>query len=226
MRRLVTVVIPICLLAMFAATMACAQRAGSGANGSGNGASQFAQFRAEHKFTFQLTQMVRKIGQIDQDPKYALKPAQAKKILGVLKPLRSKPKMTQEQAKTTLKQLKSALTIDQLNAMARIKDRPGGRPGAGASGGQGMGRPGGGGFGGPGMGGPGMGGPGMGGAGMGRPGGQGGPGGTPRMDPNAMKNFNPFYKNPKAAQGPGARGAKRTDAFFAALQAKAAKAKK
>ncbi len=210
MKRLARLVIPICLLATFATTMVCAQGMGGGTSGDN---SQFAAFRAEHKFTFQLSQMVRKIGQIDQDPKYTLKPIQAKQILAVLKPLRSKPKMTQDQAKAALKQLKAVLTIDQLNAMARIKQPQ--RMGGGAGGGQGMGRPGGGGFGGPGMGG----------QGMGRTGGAQGMGARPPMDMNAMKNFNPFYKNPKGEQGFMARGAKRTDAFFAALQAKAAKAK-
>ena len=203
MKRLATIIAPVCLLALFATTVVCAQGAGGG-NGS-----QFAQFREEHKFTFQLTQMVRKIGEIDKNPKYALKPAQAKKILSVIKPLRAKPKMTQEQAKTALKQLKAALTIDQLNAMARIKDRPGGRPGGpGGPGAPGM-RPGGG----------------AGAPGMGRPGGNGAgaQGARPRMDPNAMKNFNPFYKDPKAKPAPGVRGNQRTDVFFKSLETRAAK---
>jgi len=216
MRKLARTMVPITLLALFAAATAFAQ-----GTGGGNGGGQFAQFSNEHKFTFQLMQMVRKIGEIDRDPKYTLKPAQAKRVLGVLKPWRSKPKMTQEQAKSILKQLKTALTIDQLNAMARIKERRPGGPGGpgGGPGGPGMGRPGGGGFGGGGMGAGG----GFGGPGMGRPGGTGGQGNRPRMDLGSRKNFNPFYKNPKPEQGFGARGAKRTDDFFAALQAKAGK---
>jgi len=189
--------LPICLLALFAATTVFAQGMGGG-NGAGGG--QFAQFQAEHKFTFQLMQMTRKIGQIDKDPKYTLTPKQAKQILKVLKPLRKQPKMTQDQAKTALKQLKAILTIDQLNAMARIKQPQ--RMGGGSQG-MGGGRPGGGGFGGAG----------------------GGQGNRPR-DPNAMKNFNPYYKDPKGGQGFMAQRAKRMDDMFAALQAKAAKAKK
>lgn len=206
MRRIALAMTTVFVLGVLAITMVSAQ--GMGGNGSG----PMAQFRNEHKFTFQLMQMVRKIGEIDQNPKYALKPAQAKKILGVLKPLRSKPTLTQDQAKTAIKKVQAVLTVDQLNAMARIKERPRGF-GGGPGGGQGMGRPGGGGFGGPGMGAPG-----------GRPGGQGN---RPRMDASRMKNFNPFYKNPKApAQGFAARGAKRMDTFFADLQKKAGKGKK
>lgn len=83
--------------------------------------SQFDQFRERHKYTFQLMSMVRNISEIDKDPKYTLTQAQAKQVLAVLEPLRSKPKLTQDQAKETLKALKKVFTVNQLNAMARIK---------------------------------------------------------------------------------------------------------
>lgn len=174
------------------------------------GSSQAAQMREKYKYTFQLTSMVRHIGDIDKDPKYKLTPAQAKKVLAVLQPLRSKPKMTQDQAKAALKALKPIFTMTQLNAMARIPASPGGRR---QGGGMGMGGPGGGRPGGPG-----------GAPGGNRPGGPGGSGGTagrPGFDPNAMKDFNPFYA--KAAPGDqfGARNAKRWNAFFTGLQARA-----
>ena len=87
------------------------------------GQGQSNAFREKHKYTFQLMQMVRHIGEIEKDRKYALTPGQASKVLAVLKPLRSKPKLTQDQAKQALKELKKALTANQLNAMARIKPR-------------------------------------------------------------------------------------------------------
>jgi len=183
--------------------------AGSYAQQPGGG-NPFAQMREKYKYTFQLTSMVRHIGDIDKDPKYKLTPAQAKKVLGVLQPLRSKPKMTQDQAKAALKALKPIFTVAQLNAMARIPASAGGRR---QGGGMGMGGPGG-----PGGGRPG----GPGGApGGNRPGGPGGAAGRPAFDPNAMKDFNPFYA--KAAPGDqfGARNAKRWDALFTGLQARA-----
>lgn len=159
---------------------------------SGQGSAAFSQMREKYKYTFQLMSMVRHIGEIDKDSKYTLTAAQAKKVLAVLQPLRSKSKLTQDQAKDVLKQLKPIFTVNQLNAMARIKDpQPGTRPPtAGRT--QGQGRPGG-----------------------------GTPGVRPRFDPNAMKDFNPFYSNPKATDEISKRRAKRWNDFFTALQKKA-----
>jgi hypothetical protein len=191
-------IVALAVFAMLVATTAYAQ--GPAAGGSG----QFAQFREEHKFTFQLMQMVRHIGDIDRDPKHALTPAQAKKVLAVLRPLRSKSKLTQDQAKQALKSLKVIFTVDQLNAMAKIKapQRFGGgqRPGGGPPGG------------------------------FGRPsGGPGGPGGNrpagPRMDPARMKDFNPFYTNVDKSDPHSVSSAKRWDDFFSKLDAKAKQTK-
>lgn len=157
----------------------------------------FAQFREEHKFTFQLMQMVRHIGIINDDPKHTLTPAQAKQVLAVLNPLKAKPKLTQDQAKQALKDLKKIFTVDQLNAMAKIK-MPMRRPGMGGPGGPG--------------------GPG----GMGRPGGMGN---RPPMDPNAMKNFNPFYAKINKADPRSADRAKRMAGLFSGLESKAKQTK-
>jgi len=144
-----------------------------------------AGFREKYKYTFQLMQMVRHIGEMEKDKKYALTPAQAKKVLAVLKPLRSKPKLTQDQAKQALKDLKSALTAEQLNAMARMRTRF--RPGP-----------------------PGGAGP--------RAGGQ-----QPqrRWDPNAMKDFNPFYSKAKVDDPRAKERQKRWNEFFSKLEQKA-----
>lgn len=168
---------------VFVATACFAQQRGGG---------QFGQMREKYKYTFQLMTMVRHIGDIDKDRKYALSPVQAKRVLGVLQPLRSKPKLSQDQAKQALKSLKPVFTVNQLNAMARIKPRPQGQRGMG------QGRQGGGGPGGPG----------------------GNRAGRQRMDPNAMKDFNPFYAKAPAG-GFGARGAKRFNDLFTTLQKRA-----
>lgn len=179
----------------------------------------FRKWREQHKYTFQLTSTLRAVDQgLDQNPKTKLTAAQAKKILAVLQPLRNKSKMTQDEAKDALKKIKAALTVDQLNALARYEqERRNRRGGPGGFGGGGMGmRPGG-------PGGPG--GPGAPGAPGARPGGPGGPGGGPgqfRMpDPAQMKDFNPFKPNPQA--GPfGQRGAEYWKTFFTKLQQRAA----
>jgi hypothetical protein len=133
---------------------------------------------------------------------------QAQTILSVLEAWKSKPVMTEAQAKSVNAQLTKGLTPAQLKVIASARrpgvpggGRRGGGPGMGGPGmgGPGMGGPGGappkgmfGGRGGPGGGGPGMGGPGggaMGGGGrMGGPGG-GGPGG---MTIPAPRDFNPL----------------------------------
>jgi len=178
------------LLTISAASAAFAQAPGAGGN------PQFAQFREQHKFTFQLMQMVRHIGIIDRDPKYALTSAQAKKVVAVLKPLRTKPKLTEDQARDTLKSLKPIFTVKQLNGMAKIKAPPrrfsGQRPGGG----------------------------------FGRPGGQGGPGGNRppgmrRFDPARMKDFNPFYSKVSKSDPMSADRAKMWNDFFSRLDAKA-----
>lgn len=102
----------------------------------GQGGGQSSAFREEHKYTFQLMQTVRHIGDIDKDPKYTLSPAQAKQVLAVMKPIRAKSKLTQDQAKQALKDLKKIFTVKQLNAMAKIK-APARRMGSGGPGGPG-----------------------------------------------------------------------------------------
>jgi hypothetical protein len=179
--------------------------------GQGPNAGAMKAFQDKYKYTFQLTRFVGNIREIDQDKKYTLTADQATKVLAILKPLRGKPKMTQDQAKKTLTSLKKILTTKQLNAMARVKPRFGGggqRPGGGGGNGN---RP-----------------PGGGGNGNRPPGGGppgGGGGGQHRFDPNAMKDFNPFYTNPKATDEFAKRGAKRWDEFFSALEKKAKGAK-
>ena len=112
MKRTTPVLIAL-ILAIIFTTTALAQQPG------GNQSS----FRDKYKYTFQLMQMVTHIGEIDKDKKYTLKPAQAKAVLAVLKPLRTQPKLTQDQAKAVLIKLKKPLTAAQLNAMARIKPK-------------------------------------------------------------------------------------------------------
>jgi hypothetical protein len=178
---------------------------------------EMRKWREAHKYTFQLTSTLRALEEIDKDPKTKLTPAQAKKILAVLQPYRNKPKMTQDDAKNALKGIKAALTVDQLNAIARIEAERRNRRG---------------GFGGPGGGGMGMrpGGPGMppGGAPGARPGGAPGAGGRPgapggnfRMpDFSQMKDFNPF--KPDTSTPFGQRAAQRWNEFFKGLQQRAA----
>lgn len=167
---------------------------------------EFRKWREAHRYTFQLTSTLWGLEVLDRDAKTKLTPAQAKKILAVLQPLRNKPKMTQDEAKNALKQIKAVLTVNQLNALARYEADRRNRRGGPGGGGMGM-RPGS------------MGGPG--GAPGARP---GGPGGARPQMPNLsqMKDFNPFKPSPQ--MGPfGQRAAEYWDSFFKGLQQRASR---
>lgn len=181
MKRTLTILIALILAVIFA-TSALAQQQGAG---------QANSFRDKYKYTFQLMQMVTHIQEIDKGKKYTLTSAQAKATLAVLKPLRTQPKLTQDQAKTVLVKLKKPLTAAQLNAMARIKPkvqqhRPNGGPG-----------------------------------GQGGTPRQGGQQGQRHFDPNAMKDFNPFYTKVDPKDTRAVERSKRWNEFFATLEKKA-----
>lgn len=195
MVRLVRALVLSAIFAVGACSLSFAQAPGpQRPNGAGFGA-----MREQSKYTFQLMRMVRHIEAIDKNKKYTLTPAQAKQVLAVMNPIRSKPKLTQDQAKAALKKLKAIFTVDQLNAMAAIKDPP---RRMGPGGGPGGPRPG---------------------------GGPGGPPPGAQMrppDPNTMKDFNPFYSKAKPSFPGQADRKKRTDEFFKGLATKAKSAGK
>jgi hypothetical protein len=201
---------------------AAAQAPGGGPGGGPPGANMaaFQKFREQHKYTFQLTRMLRGLSELDKDAGTALTPPQAKSVLAVLKPWQTKPKMTQDDAKSVMKGVKKVLTAKQLNALSRVQDRgfgggrggPGGGPGGPGGGGPGGGGPPGGGFGGPGGGGPPGGGP---------PGGGRGGGGMRRFDPATMKNFNPLLTKADSSNPMASRRVERNKRMFAELEQRA-----
>ncbi len=153
-------------------------------------AAQWQKFREEHKYHFQLRETFLKLGELEKKGgQTALTKEQAKKLLALFQPLTKKEKLTADEAKEALRQIKAILRPDQLNALQRIQ-LPRMRPGGGAGGPSG-----------------GPGGP---------PGGQpgGGPGGAsgggPRFDPSQMRNFNPLSLVVKVdPKSPAAEWAKR-----------------
>jgi len=174
-------------MSAMAALLAVTSAIAALAQAPNQGQSQRQAFQEKYQYTFQLMRMAGHIGEIDKGKKYTLTPTQAKQVLAVLKPLRQKPKLTQDQAKQALKNLKKIFTAAQLNAMARIK--PKFQPGQTRE----------------------------------RPSGQPRDSQPPQRqwDPNAMKDFNPFYaKAPKGDKRAEER-VKRWNEFFAALEKKA-----
>lgn len=180
------------VLAAFAAltfaingTAAHAQFPGGGGGGTPPSPEMMAAFQKmrkwgeAHKNVRQVNGTLAALVEMDKEPATKITSAQAKKILGVVKPWQTKPVMTNEQAKGVNKQLAATMTIPQLKKMTTLQERGGGRGGQGGGGGRGQGG-GGGGFGG----GPGGGGP------------PGGGGGRPRFDVASinkmMREYNPL----------------------------------
>lgn len=118
----------------------------------------FEKMRTARKNRMQVGQMVRALADLNKDPKTALTKDQAKTVLGVINSWKSKPDMSEDQAKAVSKQLTAPLgkNLAQLKALTTsIQERGrmgggGGRMGGGGGPGGGGGRPGGGGPGGPG----------------------------------------------------------------------------
>ncbi len=204
---------------------------------------QFRKFREEHKYTFQLTDTVVALGELEKQNRHALTPAQARKVNTVLARVRKQPKLTQEQAKQALKDLKAPLSERQLTEIGKITKqmserrgrpdgagpRPGGRP-DGAAARPGSPRPGGRPDGAAAR----PGGPRPGGRPDGaaaRPGGPR-PGGRPDgerpdarrpgMDPARMKDFNPLAA-PAGEAGARQRGNRRLQEAVSLIEKKAAK---
>ncbi len=103
----------------------------------------------KHPNIGRVSQTLRAVGEMDKDPKTKITPAQAKKMLAVIRPWQKRPVMTDAQALQVNKQLTAAMTLPQIKKMAtmpRMGGRRGGGGGGGGSGGGGAGRPGGGGF--------------------------------------------------------------------------------
>ena len=122
-----------------------------------------------HKNVRQMGLTLRTMGEFDKDPKTALTKDQAKKIWGMVGPWKSKPVMTDAQAKTVNDGIVKVFTIPQIKKLASAQKEMQARMGGG---GRGMG-----------------GGGGMGGGA--RPGGGGPPGGGAPGGGGGMGNFNP-----------------------------------
>jgi len=164
----------------------------------GEGASGFRQ---QHEQMFKLQHTFLTLAALEKTDKGTLTQSQAKQILDIMTPLRSKPKLTEEEAKQTLARVNKVLTAGQLKAIADAEsgrgDHQGPRDGQ---------RP------------P----PPAGATGQKPPEGAPGPPHQPRQfDPEAMKDFNPFYTGGPNGGGMGPAQGRRLDTFFDALKKKA-----
>ena len=101
------------------------------------------KWRENHKNITALSQTLMGLGQLESDPKTAITPEQARKILPVLKTWRNKKVMTNEQALQVNRALTAPLTEAQLKRIATAprfgRGGPGFGGGARMGGGQGPG---------------------------------------------------------------------------------------
>lgn len=131
---------------------------------------KMGEWRDKNKNLFSVGRTMGALAEFEKEPKTALTKDQAKKILAAVGPWKTKPVMTDANAKDLLKQVGATFTVAQATKMAQIAKEAAARGWGGGGGGM---RPGGGGPPGGGGGRPGGGPPGGGGGGM--------------MDPAAMK---------------------------------------
>ncbi len=89
-------------------------------------------FQDNHKNVSALQQTLRAMAEMDKTPTTKITGAQAKKILPILSAWRSKPVMTDAQARDVNKKITAAMTIPQIKAIASSRGGGGrrvGRPG-------------------------------------------------------------------------------------------------
>lgn len=167
-----------------------------------------SEFRKQHEQMFKLQHAFFTLAVLERTGASTLTAAQAKQILDIMTPLRSKPKLTEEEAKQALARVNKVLTAGQLKAIADAESGRGNRPRPG----DGQRPP-------PPAPGPGQKPP----EGARRP--PQGESGQPReprqFDPEAMKDFNPFYTGVPNGGAIGPGQGRRMDVFFDTLTKKA-----
>ncbi|GEM_PF-569151 len=176
-----------------------------------------SEFRRHFEGKMQLMRTASLIGLLERDEKHALTPAQAKLVLKILTPLRSKPKLSNEEAAAVADRLNKVLTSAQHEALAEMRagsrtgQRPDGQRQVPPSGMVGQRPP--------------QGTPPPGQDGVRREGSPSGTSGERRVVRNSsaeqMKDYNPFYTEGSPDSEMLRTRARHMEAFFAALEKKA-----
>jgi hypothetical protein len=152
-------------LVLVGTLMVTAPRAeAQGAGGGGMPPEMMAKIKAwqkwgeQHKKLTQLGDLIGQVQEMDKDPNAQLNKPQAGKMLGIIKPLRTKGALSEDQAQDTIKKMNGVLNLKQIKKIATIEPasarmrrgfgggRPGGGGGPGGGARPGGPRPGGGGF--------------------------------------------------------------------------------
>ena len=104
----------------------------------------WGKWRDAHKGINNVQTLFYQVEQMDKEKGYELNKVQSGKLLGIIKPWRNKPEMSDDQAKGVMKSVTGMLTDKQVKKMTTIQ-APWARQGGGGAGGGGGSRPGGGG---------------------------------------------------------------------------------
>ncbi|WP_395088648.1 hypothetical protein [Armatimonas sp.] len=133
------------LAAALLLTVSGAVRAQGGPPGGGMGGAapspemmamfkKFGEWRDKNKSLSSVNRTLGALAEFEKDPKTALTKDQAKKILAVVGPWKSKPIMTDVNAKDMLKQVGATFTPAQAKKLAQIMSERGGFGGGGGGG--------------------------------------------------------------------------------------------
>ena len=83
--------------------------------------ARFEKFRAEHKNTFALMQLVSGIFDLERSSRVKLTPQQAHALLDILAPLHKPPKLTQQDARAVHRKIQALLTARQITELTRLQ---------------------------------------------------------------------------------------------------------
>ncbi|MFA6451524.1 MAG: hypothetical protein WCX65_18780 [bacterium] len=117
-------------MAVFSLTAITAPALAAPPNGRQDGQKGFGN---GPRAAFQLSRLARNVGNLDTAGKNRLTAVQAKKILGIIKPLRKQTSLTDDQAKAATDKINVILTAEQKKLITAMKPerRGGGGPGGG-----------------------------------------------------------------------------------------------
>lgn len=122
MKRLLKHIIYTAILLATAGMIYAAQPApyGPPPGGPMGNPADFAAFQKEHRYALQLMKLAGNIGRLEESGKSALTKTQAKKVLGVLQPLRKLKTLDETSAKKGIKALQGILTDKQRTAISAL----------------------------------------------------------------------------------------------------------
>lgn len=86
---------------------------------------EFRQMMAQMQYRRQLRAQIRAIDEMNRDPATALSPAQAKQLLGIVKPWTTRPRMTEADAQSIIRSIRKLLTPRQATLVANARPRRG-----------------------------------------------------------------------------------------------------